>query len=263
MKDTISLIKTRQEAKDKLISLLKKYLYKFVTENFQELEEKKKNLLEFQKKMYSIPNWSSSRKQKEFKLLLKYLDKKYKVSEEEINNLLEKVFVLQIRILVKSQVEMHLPTLKDFWYKVLQHTAKYFYEHPRDMKILQELETTHLKVIDNIIDNTLTKYLPITKMLEDDKKDVTLKYNFDDVNIEIQEQIEDQSKLQVIKESDSDVHSENSLRYISSEQFENEYYQPDPINADMDDSKQINIPKFYKKKSGKKQVNEINENFFD
>jgi hypothetical protein len=256
MKESIkSLIDSKKEYTSKLVSILKKCLYKFIIDIFLDVKTEKQNLLEFQKRLYSIPSWSSNRKQKEYKYCLKYLSKKHQLSENELSQLLEKVLVLHIKTLSSqtSQLEIQLPTLKEFWYLCLKLTGKYFYEHPKDMRNLTDLETTHSKLLENVIHICLNKYLPITKMFNEDS-DSKLKYNFNNV---IEDTNTEEEGRVTQDNQETTVHSENSLRYISSEQFENEYYQPD-IQSEPDDSKQIN---FLNNKKGKKG-NEIEEKIF-
>jgi hypothetical protein len=260
-----SLIKSKQEYTKEFIYYISKYLYKYFINLFEDLDD---NLYDFQKKLYDIPSWSNKTIDKEYNYFLKVLKRKFDITEESIKTILDKIIALEIQILSRSQIEIQLPSLKKIWYKILKYTAKYFYEQAQSklLRNYKELESDYYKQIALIIKNTLTKYIPIKDIFKSEPVE-KVKYDFNDLQEfedDASHKDNDIEPVIVQKEFESENNnSSESLKYISSEHFENEYYYPDDKKEENeDDVKQIAMPKFIGQK--KKNIkNEIEERFFD
>jgi hypothetical protein len=221
-------IATRDTKTTLLINIFTKWLYHYIVS----LYENSKTAREFQKKLYNIPSWSST-KEREFKQFLKMTFKKFNLIEDQLYDTLQEVFVLNVKILSKSDLEIDIPKLPTFWFKLLKYTGKYFYEHPTDLEVNEKI---NIKYITKLVQDTILKYIPI-KDLFNITKVAKFEYNFDEndthnSNLILNQQNHIQSE--VLSEKSS------SLKYISSEQFLNEYYNPE-LNKSENDDKEIKL----------------------
>lgn len=225
-------IATRDTKTTLLINIFTKWLYHFIVD----LYEDSKTARQFQKKLFDIPSWSSHKKDKEFKQFLKMTFKKFNLIEDQLYDILQEIFVLNVKILSKSDLEIDIPKLPTFWFKLLKYTGKYFYEHPTDLEVNEKI---NIKYITKLVQDTILKYIPI-KDLFNITKVAKFEYNFDEINTHDSNEFlkHIQNKIQ----SDHVNESSSSLKYISSEQFLNEYYNPDLLqNKSENDDKEIKL----------------------
>jgi hypothetical protein len=268
------LIETKKEYQKKLVEVLKKYFLKFMEKLFD------KSLREFQEKLLKIPSWSDDKLDKE------YVNDKYELSEEDLTKTLHIVYGLNIKIMTSicDELEVKAPKLVKFWYKCLKKVSKYFYEHPKVMLSESDFKKTKTQ-IEESINNTLQKFIPLKEIINSKQKEPQDKYNFDNGLGDTDESStpkhnDSNNKLEVTLESQSDS---NGLKYISSEEFENEYYISDKEdkednvkkdnNVNKSEEKHIKLPKylFPNKKNYKnaklfktqQNKNELDEHFFD
>jgi hypothetical protein len=279
------LIETKKEYQKKLVEIMKKYYLKFIEKLYI------KSLREFQEKLFKIPNWPDEKLEKEYSKFLKFVNDKYELNEEELTKILHIVYGLNIKIMTSlcDDLEVNAPKLFKFWYKCLKRIGKYYYEHPKVM--LSELDFKKTKTqIDDCINNTLHKFIPLKEIINSKQRPPQDTYNFENGLGDTEESNkhygnESNNKLQVTLESQS--HSD-SLKYISSDEFENEYYvsdndndndnardkkNPKDVKPEKSEEKHIKLPKylFPNKKTYKnakflknqKNKNELDENFFD
>ena len=238
-------IQLRDEKTTLLINIFVKWLYSTIIDIYVSTKTPR----QFQEKLFEIPSWSSKTIDKEYKKFLKMTFKKFNLIEDQISNILQEIFVLNIKILSKSDMEIDIPKLTVFWYKLLKYTGKYFYEHPVNLEIN---ERPNIRYISKLVQDTIIKYIPI-KDIFNIKKIAKIEYNFDNFdnfdnsndngnndNNNITLNIKKRHTLSENQESDHDSRSD-SLRYISSEQFENEYYNPDIKNNRVDDNEEKHI----------------------
>ena len=209
-----------------LINIFTKWLYHYIIS----LYENSKTARQFQKQLYDIPSWSSHIKDKEFKKFLKMTFKKFNLIEDQLYDIIQTIFVLNVKILSKTDMEIDVPKLQTFWYKLLTYTGKYFYEHPTD---LETNEKINIRFITKLIQDIIFKYIPIKDMFNITKVD-KFEYNFDEINTHdsnliLNKQLSHQSEIQ------KQTENSESLKYISSEQFLNEYYNHDLAKSDNND----------------------------
>ena len=180
-----------------------------------------------------------------------------------------------------DEIEIDMPKIDIFWYKCLKRVCKHFYENPKIMKSEELFKKSRLD-IEKAVYHVLQKLIPLKNIINS-KKEQNNYYNFDDKlgntsethNSHNKAKTKDSSnELKVTLESESESNSDG-LKYISSEEFENEYYKSEDDNAitkkEKSEEKHINLPKyiFPHKKNFKNQKliktakNEIDENFFD
>jgi hypothetical protein len=272
------LIETKKEYQQKLVEVLKKYYLKYIEKLFE------KSLREFQERLFKIPNWSDEKLEKEYGKFLKFISDKYELSEDDLTKTLHIVYGLNIKIMTSicNDIEVNAPKLYKFWYKCLKRVAKYYYEHPKVMLSENDFKKTKVQVEESI-NHTLHKYIPLKEIINSKQKEPQDTYNFEnglgdtDESIpKVQDNSENQLEVRLESESDS-----NGLKYISSDEFENEYYvsdkedNKDDKKKEKSEEKHIKLPKylfpskknfknnkmFKNNQSGKN--NELDENFFD
>jgi hypothetical protein len=242
-----SLVRQKNLYEAKLISIFTKYSIKFIVNIYENTD----NLKQFQKKLYKIPNWEFDKKDKEYKLFLKYILKKYDETEKNLTDTLENIYTFYIKIMssVFISVDIKIPKLIDFWHKILKKVGKIFYENPTLIK--EEFDHT---IIKNIIKNTLQTYIPIKEIIHSKKEFEVepLYYNFSenesDHSYHSESSENQKNLLNDLKDLTSDDESDsNKLKYISSEQFENDYHHSEDtsenINVDDIDIKYIKLKK--------------------
>ena len=273
------LIETKREYQKKLVEVFKKYFLKFIEKLFD------KSLREFQEKLLKIPTWSEEKLDKEYNKFLKFVSDKYELSEDDLTKTLHIVYGLNIKIMTSicDELEVKAPKLIKFWYKCLKRVGKYYYEHPKVMLSESDFKKTKIQ-IEECIHNTLQQFIPLKEIINSKQKEPQDKYNFDNGFGDTDESSkpckkESENKLEVTLESQS---NSNNLKYISSDEFENEYYISDKegdneIKKDKENNKSeekhIKLPKylFPNKKNYKnakllktqQNKNELDEHFFD
>ena len=268
------LIETKKNYQSKLVEALKKYYMKFIERLYE------KSLREFQEKLLKIPSWSDDKLDKEYNKFLKFIDDKYDLDEEEFTKILHIVYGLNIKIMTSicNNLEVNAPKLKKFWYKCLKRVAKYYYEHPKVMLSESDFKKTKIQVEDGI-NNILQKFIPLKEIINANKNPPQDKYNFDnglgDTDNSLPICNDSNNKLEVTLESKTES---NGLKYLSSEEFENEYYVSDKEDNvkksnEKSEEKHIKLPKYLfpnkKHKNAKffkntqQAKNELDENFFD
>lgn len=260
-------INSKKEYQSKLTKILKKYFIKFLSNSFD------KSLRDFQKILLKIPEWSDEKLNKEFNKFIKFTVNRYDLSEEDLLKTLTMLIGLNVKIMatISDDIEVKVPKFKDFWYKCLKKIGKYYYEHPRVMLSDVDFEKTH-SYMDEVINTIILKYIPLKEILSGKKEPVDV-YNFDEMEDNLDNSVEmnkSRDKLEVTLESKTA--SENDLKYLSSEEFENEYYKSDnekeiaQNKPEKSEEKHIKLQKYvFPRKNFKKKMpkNEIDENFFD
>jgi hypothetical protein len=274
------LIETKKDYQNKLTEVLRKYYMRFIEKMYE------KSLREFQEKLFRIPDWSSDKIEKEYNKFLKFIEDKYDLSEDDFTKTLHIVYGLNIKIMTSicTDLEVNAPKLIKFWYKCLKRVAKYYYEHPKVMLSDNDFRKTKIQ-IEECINYTLQKFIPLKEIIHANKKPPQDTYNFDnglgdteESQINKHHNDDSEKQLEVNLESETDS---NGLKYLSSNEFENEYYISDKDNDKEEDKvkekseeKHIKLPKYLfpnkkqnyknaKLKGAQQGKNELDENFFD
>ena len=268
------LIETKKDYQKKLTEVFRKYYMRFIEKMYE------KSLREFQEKLFRIPDWSSDRIEKEYNKFLKFIEDKYDLSEDDFTKTLHIVYGLNIKIMTSicTDLEVNAPKLIKFWYKCLKRVAKYYYEHPKVMLSDNDFRKTKIQ-IEECINYTLQKFIPLKEIIHSNKKPPQDTYNFDNglgdtEESQINKYHNDNSEKQLEVNLESETDS-NGLKYLSSNEFENEYYISDEDKVkEKSEEKHIKLPKYLfpnkkhnyknaKLKGAQKGKNELDENFFD
>lgn len=259
-KSIYKLVDTKKEYQDKLNEILTKYFIKYM----KKLYEISDNYKDFQHELLKIPKMPSEKVTKEYGKFIKHIGDKYDLSEEELTKILDIIFKLNIKVMTSlfNEIEFNIPEFKIFWIKCLKRVGRYYYEN-----LKTAINNPDSIKINDSIEYVIQKYIPLKDIINSTHKELEY-YNFDkytkDTSTNADENIKDNKKT-------ISSNHDNSLNYIKSEDFENEYYNSDKSidkNIDKKESeeiKQINIPRYHlkiRKKSFNKK-NEIDERFFD
>lgn len=308
----IETVKNKTDLENQLFNIISKYAYKYIYRIYnKQIEENgisKSLYVDFQLKLLKIAEWSDSIIEKEYNKFLKWCKKKHNFKESNINKLLENIIILYTKALVnKSNIYIEsilenyeFPKFNVFYYKYLKKVARFFYENP---KLINDGIPSHTKknMISLINDNlpmkqiiNIIEYSNKDKLCKESKQisDIITETDSLDHNVDCNESIFTNYKIKnknteikknlIVNKSDSiSEHSTLSLKYVSSEDFQNEYFNENECNlqenkltdkfeklSDKDGDnivKHINVPKYKKTPFfyNKKKINEINENFFD
>lgn len=254
---------TKKEYQNKLNEILKKYFIRYIEKLYSDCDSYK----DFQRELLKIPEWSYDKSVKEYDKFLKYTKEKFDLSEDELIKILDIIFGLNIKIMTSlfDEIELNIPKFNIFWFKCLKRIGKYYYENPK-----KSLEKPSSNKLNDSIEYVIQKYIPLKDIINSTHKELEY-YNFDNINTDIENHItnDKSSKINISLES---TDNENSLQYIKSEDFENEYYKSDKSENELSQEKHINIPKYLyqnrnikngNKISNFKKKNELDEHFFD
>lgn len=241
------LTKTRTEYQDKLNIIFKKYFISYMKDIYTS------SLRDFQKQLFKIPSWSDDKINKEFKQFIKYTTRKYNLAEDDLTKILDMIFGLYVKTMnnLFDPVEVRVPAFNLFWYKCLKRISKFLYENPA---LIKTPSNDNISLgIDESIKYIIHKFIPFKEILNV-KSNIIDKYNFNEKYTNTNDNTNDNTNTsqekynrQVHKINCSDNIS-SKLKYINSEDFENEYYHTNSEKEEdvkvCDEKKQIKIPKF-------------------
>jgi hypothetical protein len=200
---------------DLIKNIFKKYTRRWV----DDLHYIFPKLKDFQKELYKIPSWSTKKKHKEYSLFIKFIIKKFNKDEDTISYTLQKIFENYINImseLIETPFSPNPPSLENVWFRIMKRVGKYFYENPKS--------DSNTLLIDDTVLFVLNKYININKYLSKEKNiESPFYYSFEKSDKHTTEN----PLPAIVEKVDSDEQSDSSLKYISSKQFENEYYNSD------------------------------------
>jgi hypothetical protein len=195
----------------------------------------------FQHKLLDVASWRDDDIMYSYKKFLKWLRKREpkKVYKERQ---LEKIFaeyivsslkcICENETIVKSVLtEKALPTIDDIYYKCIRRICRHLYDHPKLFKE-KSLDNTYEELF-KITKTLLIKFIPLKRLLEEMElykkvsEGAIYSYSFErgigDNNENKTENVPTSSKGSTFGSNSTS----NLLRYMPSEEFENDYYNPD------------------------------------
>lgn len=292
----IKSIETRKHLEDKLYSLIYKYQIKYIYYIFEKQYDDDKQLGKlkslyphFQKRLLKIANWEHDKLDKEYSKFIEWVNRKYNLKREDLQNILNNIITLFVKIMInKTNIIVEgiletytFPKFKYFFYKCLKRISRYYYENPKNLSIDESNMISNLtskQIILELIRNVVYNLLPMKQimtileykdLINEDKESYNkeiVEYNFDDVLTSSESH---QSTPKIIIEKQL---SQCSLKYVSSDEFDKEYCKSETEhlinekqNTEEDFIKHVNIPKIKKNKNlyYKKNRDDIEEYFFD
>lgn len=250
-------IELRNKLVSKFVSLLSNYYYIFIIDLYKYNNE---IILNFQKDLYKIPNWSDNHIKYKYKDFNKDFNKEFNKEFKEFNiefnieynnnnssftELLEKIIILNVSILSNNNydTDIKIPEFRFFWYKTLKHIGKFFYQDAKLKNIRNYKNSDSKKIyknnIESIIENIINTYIPLKDLINTNPNEkITYDFKNNTPTIHISNNISN--------DISHNISNDNSIKYIDSEEFENEYYHPETIKKIKED--QVKLINFKPKK---------------
>lgn len=147
----------------KLNKILIKFFFQYILNILNNSNRKSKD---FQSNLLKISNLSQNNINKEYARFLKFISKKYSLSETNILDLFESVFIYNVKLTasVFGNMEINIPSFESFWFKCLKYISKFFYEHPKILNNDNNLNSIKIS-LNEILNNVLFKFIPIKKII--------------------------------------------------------------------------------------------------
>jgi hypothetical protein len=227
-----NIVKTRISIEHSVVSVLSTYVGKYVRKLFFNLPPSKMLYTNFQKTLVEVAEWDDKRKLKEYKKFSRWCETKKDITAFDLEKNFHQLIVLYIQMMLHKYRDGYesvkkdyvFPSLQSLFYKTLKKAARYFYENP---KVTRDDKT----IFETITRDVIEKYMPLTEVLNyissvDETTSSVVEYNFDksvssEKRSRTKSHVSGADKLIIEKEPSC----KSGLRYISSDEFNNEYYQ--------------------------------------
>jgi len=205
-----------------------------------------------QKKLLRISKWSNEKKKEEFNRFLKWCEKKYGYEPESFKADMSQYLMLTLQIIAYNTVnnsvlrqfytiDMHIP-----FYKCIRSASRDVYDKIRQQSSDDDIfpNPSHNDVsLQQTCLIQFQKCIFIDKFLQhlnEDEQSNYMRYDYEDVMDDDKTIDLDRQKVNSRKEQEEN----NTLPYISSDEFDNEYYKSDDEkNNDIIDERVINFAK--------------------
>lgn len=242
------LIRKRQDNQEKLVNLMDEYTRKYIKKILNYVEDTYSNdvLKEFQKILAEIAKWNDVKKQKEYGKFLKWTLKKYDISENSLQDILDNIIIYSVKLIVNKYdmdtlmklIQYNNIKLSEFVYKCIKRIARYYYENPNDIKtkerdIFKTKDIITLNIYKCIPIDKIVKLVEENSILEASEKS-EIEYNFNKTFTFTESD-------EYVVEKDQDIKERNGLKYIPSEELYNEYYKSEDSNKSG--SENLNLDK--------------------
>lgn len=221
--DEISRLKKRNE--ERLLQMMSSYLNKYV----RLLYEESSSLKDFQTKLLDVATMDEGRKEKETAKFVKWCDKKDLGSPDKLLRAIVDGYVSLVLYKYKGRLDTRNLRLLDdkvklskLWYKSLRGVAKYYYSNPKTSKSdITIYNAVVVKLIDDMMPFRLVlEWMKDFESHESENAQRFVSYNFHNSKDSKSEHSE--SHHTTPKSLSERGHE---LKYISSDEIVNEYYQ--------------------------------------
>jgi len=240
---------TKEEIERKIYKYITTYLVKYLKRLYENIP-RRSAFRAFQEELLKISDWNEEMQQKEYKKFCKWINKKYDLSEDNLIQLLNTSVALVIELIVPKKKDLEkvlknytFPTFQFFFYKCIKKFARHFYEHPKE--IVQDTN------VQSVLEYTIQDLVPlkfVVETLDNEEPECVVEYNFEAIITDSDDEKSSNVKIVVEKVSEN---NDNSLKYISSEEFDNEYYMSEEEqknNVDAGEDSQLKHVTIHKKK---------------
>ena len=250
------LVKSKEESEKIVTNTLQEYIGKYMRKVYKTIvdEDSKSSVRcfkEFQKVLLTMARWSDLKVTREYGKYVKWC-KNNGYIEELVQMQFDNIITLSSQIMLykfNSNLTYESFSLKVLFYKCLKRIARHYYELPKTVHKSKESQSEKDILVSYIMTN-INSFIPLDKIFEimQEEEENEMSYDF---NKSISENnIETLKKNRFIVEKEST----RSLRYLSSDDFNNEYYNSDnsdncdgmqreAVKEIEDDVKYINVPK--------------------
>jgi hypothetical protein len=172
-----------QDTNLKLNKILIKFFFRYILNILDNSNHKTKI---FQTKLLDISKWSQNTIDKEYSRFLKFIYKRYSLSENDILGFFESIFISNVKLMasVFGNIELDIPSFESYWFKALKNIARYFYEQP---KILNDDSNVNSikESLNEILNNVLFKFIPMKKIINiqnTQQNDSFVNFNLDNIS---------------------------------------------------------------------------------
>lgn len=190
----------------------------------------------FQRKLLDIAKWRDDDIAYSYRKFRKWLKKrgpKKVYSERDLEKVFAEYIVSSLKCLCENEMivktvlaERSLPTIDEIYYKCIRRIARHLYEHPKMFKdgSFDDVYNELFKLTKTL----LIKFIPFKRILEEmelykrTNEDNLHPYDFGNMK-----HTDNTTENRESKASKSSLTTHNTLRYFSSDEFENDYYNPD------------------------------------
>lgn len=235
-----------------------------------------------QRMLRSVGEWDAAKVDKEYEKFLKWCDKRG-TTIQFLHEHLYKFVSLSLHIMFSKRIPDELINeyqinIKNLFHKCMRRVARRLYEQQKTANdtdaYMSKKEATECVV------SCLHEFIPIEKLIEimelfEQESDSSHSYDFNRTFSD-----SEKGKILIEKNNETDDTKESGdesinlqLKYVQSDNFEDEYYNPDDQSKQKPEEdtnvKEINIPKYHKKgyynknqQIHKPKINEKDENFF-
>lgn len=237
--ETFSELHSKKNNSEKIVThIFTRWCDKVMYKMFEESVDSKS----FQRKLLDIAKWRDNDITYSYRKFRKWLKKrgpKKIYSERELEKVFAEYIVSSLKCLCDNTkivetvlTERSLPTIDDIYYKCIRRIARHLYDHP---KLLKDKSSDDVySELFKITKTLLLKFIPFKRLLEEmelhkrENEDKLHSYNFDKIG---NSEGEDHHRHTILSRNSSTT--QNTLRYFSSDEFENDYYNPND-DADID-----------------------------
>ena len=197
--------------KEMYIKIIDELISIYMSKYFEQLN--KKYPIEFKHKLLNIRNWTDTRVEKEFGSFIKWCKIKKHIDESFFKKVLERIVSLSTSIIVNKEftISKSISVIR-FFYKCIKQYAKKYYN---------EIDLPN-SIVESILEH-YTPYKDTFKLLEyeNDNENEKYQYTFEKVESNNFDEIENE------REDTTGHFKSDSLQYLSSDNFEHEYYNSD------------------------------------
>ncbi len=264
------LAASKKNYENTLSTCLSDYTCKYIRRVNQLVDEKPKDL---QKALVDVASWRSEKRNKEYKKFLKWAAKNINVEEEEIQDILNKIIILSLRIMLYKYdsdvvLDNTMPLLEDVVYKCMKRVCRFFYEN---LDLVKKSKTEQVKEqTKKLVISSIHSFIPLEQVLqliedEEERIGADKSYDFEKDYLDSTDRVHTKKTVKnspaksggktglVVQKEPSDAR--NELHYVSSDEVYNEYYNSEEEKEHQEakqkvdeDVKYIKIPKIKKGK---------------
>jgi hypothetical protein len=274
------LVNSKEESEKVMTDTLQQYIGKYLrkvrisilTEVSPKVKTKlegdsKSSIKEFQKMLLSMARWSDSKVAREYSKYVKWC-KNYGYKEQQLQSHFDNVVTLSSQIMLykyKSNLNYEPSSMQVLFYKCLKRIARHYYENPRAVEHSKDSKIER-DILASFVTTSLNSFIPLDTIFEimqeeEEKNGTEFSYDFnkksqvlDSSENNLEKGNERYRELVVEKESTRSHSREGGLRYLSSDDFNNEYYNSDDavdndkqnreeVKKEIDEVKHIKVPK--------------------
>jgi hypothetical protein len=231
--------KKKNEAENILTHIFTRWCDKMTYRMFEESADTKS----FQHKLLDVAKWRDDDIMYSYKKFLKWLRKrepKKVYKERQLEKFFAEYIVCSLKCICDNEMivknvltEKSLPSIDDIYYKCIRRISRHLYDNPKlfKEKSLDDIYQDLFKIIKTL----LIKFVPLKRLLEEMELYKAVNegnvhaYSFKEGvgDNKTEDKVQSSSKATTFGSGSCSNSTINMLRYMPSEEFVNDYYNPD------------------------------------